>query len=377
MKKLIWKDFETDSSKNENLIEASIQNYLNQKFNSNDFETVSIALSGGIDSSLVLAIFKKIFPETKIQAISIKFANSLDETVVAEKIAQKFDVDHKILFIENYLRDLPKAISIVGLPFWDLHWFYVAREAQNHSKYLISGDGGDEIFGGYTFRYKKYLSLVNENTSSLDKVKSYLSCHERDWVPDQENLFGEKANFEWQNIYKLLLPYFDNSLPLLEQVFLADYNGKLLYNFSVVSKSINQFFNLTSLTPILNDELISYGTHLQSKNKYDLKNDLGKIPLRKLIKNFNLESLMSDKKMGFSVSTKNLWDSYGKTICKNFLSDSRLVRDKWINANWIEKYIDHQNLDIRYVNKFLGLLAFEIWYRIFVTGEMNSDFKLE
>ena len=359
------------------MIETSIQNYLNQKFNSNDSETVSIALSGGIDSSLVLAIFKKIFPKTKIQAISIKFANSLDETVVAEKIAQKFDVDHKILFIENYLRDLPKAISIVGLPFWDLHWFYVAREAQNYSEYLISGDGGDEIFGGYTFRYKKYLSLVNENTSSLDKVKSYLSCHERDWVPDQENIFGEKANFEWQNIYKLLFPYFDNSLPLLEQVFLADYNGKLLYNFSVVSKCINQFFNLTSLTPILNDELISYGTHLQSKNKYDLKNDLGKIPLRKLIESYNLESLMSDKKMGFSVSTKNLWDSYGKTICKNFLSDSRLVRDKWINANWIEKYIDHPDLDIRYVNKFLGLLAFEIWYRIFVTGEMNSDFKLE
>lgn len=350
---------------------------MNQKFISNDSETVSIALSGGIDSTLVLAIFKKIFPEKKIQAISIKFADSLDETVVAEKIAHKFDVGHKILFIENYLRDLPKAISIVGLPFWDLHWFYVARYAQNHSKYLISGDGGDEIFGGYTFRYKKYLSLVNENTSPLDKVKSYLSCHERDWVPDQEKLFGEKANFEWQNIYKLLLPYFDNSLSLLEQVFLADYNGKLLHNFSIVSKSINKFYNLTSLTPILNDELISYGTHLQSQKKYNFENNLGKIPLRKLIKIFNLEPLMSDKKMGFSVSTKNLWDSYGKTICKDFLVDSRLVGDKWIDLNWIVKYIDRPNLDIRYVNKFLGLLAFEIWYRIFVTGEMNSDFKLE
>jgi asparagine synthase (glutamine-hydrolysing) len=350
---------------------------LKQKIISNDSETVSIALSGGIDSSLMLAILKKTFPEKKIQAISIKFANSLDETKIAEKIANKFDIDHKIIFLENYLQDLPKAISIVGLPFWDLHWFYVAKVVQNYSKYIITGDGGDEIFAGYTFRYEKYLSLVNENTASLQKVKSYISCHERDWVPDQEKLFAKNSNFQWENIYKLLLPYFENTLPLLEQVYLADYNGKLLYNFSIVSKSINNFYNLSSVTPLLNDELISYGTHLPSHQKYDQISNIGKIPLRKLIKKFDLESLMSDKKMGFSVSTKNLWDSHGQKICKDFLLDSRLVKDKWINQEWITKYINSKNLDVRYVNKFFGLLAFEIWYRIFVTNEMNPNIKLE
>ncbi len=350
---------------------------MKQKFVSDDSETVSIALSGGIDSSLMLAMLKKTFPEKKIQAISVKFANSLDETITAEKIANKFDIDHKIIFLENYLQDLPKAISIVGLPFWDLHWFYVAKEVQNHSKYIITGDGGDEVFAGYTFRYKKYLSLVNDNTAPLEKVKSYISCHERDWVPDQEKLFSKNSNFQWENIYKLLLPYFENSLALLEQVYLADYNGKLLYNFSIVSKSINHFYNLSSVTPLLSDELISYGTHLPSNKKYDQISNIGKIPLRKLIKKFDLESLMSDKKMGFSVSTKNLWDSHGKKICKDFLLDSRLVKDKWINQEWITKYINSQNLDVRYVNKFFGLLAFEIWYRVFITTEMNANSKLE
>ncbi len=325
----------------------------------------------------MLAMLKKTFPEKKIKAVSIKFANSLDETLVAEKIANKFDIDHEIIFLENYLQDLPKAISIVGLPFWDLHWFYVAKKVQNYSKYIVSGDGGDEIFAGYTFRYEKYLSLVNANTSPLERVKSYLSCHERDWVPDQEKLFAKNSNFHWKNIYKSLLPYFDNNLPLLEQVFLADYNGKLLYNFSIVGKSINEFYDLTSVTPILNDELISYGTHLPANQKFDHKNNIGKIPLRKLIKKFDLDSFMSNQKMGFSVSTKNLWDSYGKRICKDFLLDSRLVKDKWINEEWILKHINNQNLDVRYVNKFLGLLAFEIWYRIFITTEMNANSRLE
>jgi len=325
----------------------------------------------------MLAILKNTFPEKKIHAVSIKFADSLDESLIAEKIANKFDVDHEIIFLENYLQDLPKAISIVGLPFWDLHWFYVAKKVQNNSKYIVSGDGGDEIFAGYTFRYEKYLSLVNGNVSPIDKVKAYLSCHERDWVPDQEKLFAKNSNFYWKNIYKLLLPYFDNPLPILEQVFLADYNGKLLYNFSIVSKSINEFYNLNSVTPILNNELISYGIHLPANYKYDQKNNIGKIPLRKLIKKFNLDSFMSDKKIGFSVSTKNLWNSHGKNICKDFLLDSRLVKDKWINEEWIIKYINNQNLDVRYVNKFLGLLAFEIWYRIFITTEMNANSKLE
>ena len=41
--------------------------------------------------------------------------------------------------------------------------------------------------------------------------------------------------------------------------------------------------------------------------------------------------------------------------------------------NWISKYIDQNDLDVRYINKFFGLLAFEIWYRLFITKEMKSD----
>lgn len=334
-------------------------------------------MSGGVDSSLMLAILKNTFPEKKIKTVSVKFANSTDESIIAEKIANKFDVDHEVIFLENYLIDLPQAISIVGLPFWDLHWFYVARKVQNYSKYVVTGDGGDEIFAGYTFRYDKYMSLIHGDSSPKEKVKAYLSCHERDWVPDQEKLFTKNSNFDWENIYKLLLPYFDNTLSLLEQVFLADYNGKLLYNFSIVSKSINDFYNLNSITPLLNDDLISYGTHLPANQKFDQKNNLGKIPLRNLLKKYDLDALISDEKMGFSVSTKNLWNSHGQKICRDFLLDSRLVKDNWINEEWIIKYINHQNLDIRYVNKFFGLLAFEIWYRLFITNEMKANSKLK
>ena len=111
--------------------------------------------------------------------------------------------------------------------------------------------------------------------------------------------------------------------------------------------------------------------------KYDQNKNLGKLPLRELLKKYNAISFVPDQKLGFNVDTKNLWESYGKSICTKYLLDSYIVNDGWINKTWITNYINRDDLDIRYINKFLGLLAFEIWYRLFVTRDMNENEKLQ
>lgn len=357
------------------LIELLIKKSIKNKITS-DTKAMNIALSGGVDSTLVLSIMKKYFSEIKINAFSVQFFDSIDETQQSQKIAEHFDVDYNKIFIENYLQELPKAISIVNAPFWDLHWYYVSKQAQKSSSIILSGDGGDELFGGYTFRYEKYLNLTSSTSPPLDRVKNYLSCHERDFVPDQEKLFGEKLQFSWNDTYSSLLPYFDNSLSLLDQVFLADYNGKLVYNFSLNNQKISNYFNLESITPILEPDLISYATHLSHKYKYDPKLNIGKLPLRKLLDKFNVTSLISNQKLGFSVNTINLWKNYGYEICKDFLLDAEISKEGWINSDWINLHLSKELNNIKYINKFLGLLALEIWYRLFVTKEMNSNSKL-
>lgn len=374
--RLTWNDFiPKDDEPSIDFIEKSLFNYINEKIPSGA-KILSLALSGGIDSTLVLALVRKVFPDMKINAISIKFSESVDETPQAAKISSHFNADHEIITIENFLLELPKAINIVGLPFWDLHWYYVSKKAKESSKFLISGDGGDEIFGGYTFRYSKFLSLVNNNSTPLEKVKAYLECHERDRVSDQEKLFGKKAKFSWKSIYEILLPYFDNRLCLLDQVILADYNGKLLYNFSIVNTRINDYFDVQSVTPLLTEKLIHYLASTKNEYKYDVKNNQGKLILRNLLQKYNAESLIHNEKLGFSVNTINLWKNHGKEICKNYLLDSRIVNDGWIQGDWIKKNLEKDALDIKHVNKFLGLLAFEIWYRQFITNEMSQNEKL-
>ena len=355
-------------------IENSICNEIRNKLDDN---TTSIALSGGVDSTLMLALCRKVKPTQKIHAVSIKFSNSIDETPAASKIAQKFDAEHHIIHLENYLSELPKAISIIKLPFWDLHWYYVVKKAKTLSKTLISGDGGDELFTGYTFRYKNFLSLTSETSSPLEKVKAYLECHVRDRVTDQSDIFAETCNFSWNDIYERLLPFFDNNLTRINQVCLADYNGKLLYNFNPINTRIINYFEMNLLTPLLNNELISSAPHIPSVQKYDEVNDIGKLPLRELLEKQNASSLVGKQKLGFNVNTLNLWKENGHDLCKYFLDKSRLVESGFINNEWIIKYIDSPELDIKYVNKFLGLLACEVWYRLFVTKEISSEDTLD
>ena len=360
----------------EEFVEKSIREEISHEIGTNTGK-IGISLSSGIDSTLILALLREEYPSNEIESVSVKFRESTDETDASKKISEKFQTNHHILEIDNFLEELPKAISIVKQPFWDLHWYYLVKEMKNFTNVFLSGDGGDELFAGYTFRYKKFLKLTNENSTSNEKIIAYLNCHERDWVPDQESIFDRENQFNWNDIYKILEPYFDNKLPRLTQVFLADYNGKLIHNMQPLYKSIHDYFSIRNITPIQNEGLIQFSCMLRNEQKYDFKSNLGKIILVNLLEKYNLKHLTSIQKQGFSVNTFNLWNQYGKEIFLHYFDKSRLVEDKIINSDWIDKHISKNDLEPRYINKFLGILALEIWYRLLVTKEMNENEKLQ
>tara|TARA_Y100000741_G_scaffold362247_1_gene347648 strand:- start:648 stop:1856 length:1209 start_codon:yes stop_codon:yes gene_type:complete len=373
---LTWKDFnqkhtETSSSHVANLIQNTFEKNENLLKNK-----PVISLSAGIDSTLILTLLRKNYPDLPLESISISFPNSVDESEKAQKIAEKLNVNHNIIHVENFFEHLPEAISIIKQPFWDLHWYEVAKKSKSLGNILISGDGGDELFGGYTFRYQKFLSIISDHSTVSEKINCYLSCHERDWVIDQEELFGEKINFSWKEIHSILKPYFDNSLSPLDQVFLADYNGKLLFNMSPIYKLFHQNLETDYFAPLLSNELTSFAATVPHNLKYDSENNIGKKPLRKILQDNNMLQYTIKEKQGFSVNTQNLWKSSGKSMFNYFLDNGRVIKDGWINGNWIKNNINKPSLEPRIINKFFGILAFEIWYRLFITKDLKSNEKL-
>ena len=105
--KLTWKDFiEQPISNPIDFVENSLKNNIQEKIQVLKTNKVSIALSGGIDSTLTLALLRELFPELKIEAISAKFTESADESEDASIIADHFNVSHSVIHIENLYKSL-------------------------------------------------------------------------------------------------------------------------------------------------------------------------------------------------------------------------------------------------------------------------------
>ena len=114
---------------------------------------VGVLLSGGVDSSLIAALAAKHRPS--IEAFSLGFAEDrYNELKHAEKVASHLKLAHRTVEIgaRDVLACLPHLVAQYGQPFGDassVPTYYVSRLARQHVKVCLSGDGGDECFGGY------------------------------------------------------------------------------------------------------------------------------------------------------------------------------------------------------------------------------------
>ena len=116
-------------------------------------------LSGGVDSSVIAAAMKAaVPPDQPVLTFSIGFDDPrYDETRFAAKVAEHLGTKHHQFTVRpDAAADLPKLAEVFGEPFGDssaLPTHYLSRETRKHVKVVLSGDGGDELFGGYD-RYR-------------------------------------------------------------------------------------------------------------------------------------------------------------------------------------------------------------------------------
>ncbi|HSA74107.1 MAG TPA: asparagine synthase C-terminal domain-containing protein, partial [Nitrososphaeraceae archaeon] len=299
-------------------IEKALRQIINNNISKFEPKTISLALSSGVDSNLMLSLIRDQYPKLDIKCISVSF-DETSEATYAKKIAESRDADFYNVTVDNPLKDLPSLISIIKEPRWNIYQYYFIEKSKKYSNVLFTGDGGDELFGGYTFRYTKFLKLFNEGEDWKQRVSHYLECHERDWVPDQENIFGENIKFDWYSIFKLLKVYFDNDLNPLDQVFLADYNGKLIYDFVPTNDKFFEYFGITGVSPILDNKIIDMSIRIPPSAKFRSENNMGKIPLREILSGLDSKNV-SDTKIGFGMDLKKLWLTCAKEIVISTLS---------------------------------------------------------
>ena len=138
-------------------------------------------LSGGIDSSTVVSLMQK-YSNVPVKTFSLGFEKEKDnEAIHAKKIAKYLGTDHTELFITDHdaLNVIPKLPEMYDEPFADssqIPTFLISKLGKNNVTVALSGDGGDELFCGYTryFRGAKIYKRVNQVPFTIRSVLSNL-----------------------------------------------------------------------------------------------------------------------------------------------------------------------------------------------------------
>ena len=374
--RLTWRDF-LPYPGIENGLQPILEGTIKSVIDYGKPKKVGIAISGGVDSTSVLALTRKLYPELDIKTLCITFGDDEREATDAEHVAEIFGTDHFHLRLENPLVELPRQIAVLGIPRWNSYSYYIFEYFDRCKvNLLLTGDGGDELFGGYVFRYKEVL----DSYSARMDPKAYVSTHKMDWVPDQKRIFGQKITFSWEDIYASLSKHFRNPLNVLGKTFLADYNGKLLYDFAPTNSTFAKHFGHKTLAPLLNNEVIYAAAHLPHYLKYDHRNNIGKIFLRRiLLENFAYKSATKPK-TGFGMNRVEMWQKTKDSILSLF-DEARCVEEGLISKEWLSEAVGKADTEengtrLRYITKIFMILALEVWVRLFVTKEMKASDRL-
>lgn len=137
-------------------------------------------LSGGIDSSTVVAMMQK-FSDRPIKTFNVKFqTEGYDESKIARKVAEKVGTEHHEIVVENngFSKDqFWRILEHVGVPFPDssaIPTDIVTHIISKHVKVALSGDGGDELFAGYTmFDWFSSINKLKKIPQPLRRAASF------------------------------------------------------------------------------------------------------------------------------------------------------------------------------------------------------------
>lgn len=320
------------------------------------YETIIIPLSSGVDSPLLLMLIRETFPDKEI--ICINHIGLHDEYNEAQRYADMFDAVMIKIKSNEIIENIPKMVKITNEPRWNAYQFELFEHARDYlihgdKPIIVTGDGADELFGGYVFRYKQFTDheIAHENLM----VYSYLNCHRNDWVDDQYEMFNNTpCSFHFYNI---LQPMFENHVHPLNRVMLADYNGKLLHDFLTTADSLSRYYQIPVYAPYM--ELNNFATHIPWEEKITIDRELviGKKILRNIGDRWGLK--LTQKKIPYSVDIITDFKKHEDFLEKFLLDKDRKIY-QYINYKWVDESFG-VDYDYRYVNKWLQLYALECW----------------
>ena len=301
-------------------------------------------LSGGLDSSTIVKNMYENDNEINTFTVSNE-SKKYDESLWANKVSKKYNTNHKVSYVSSDLNIqlANEAIESLDEPYSDpsvIPSFLISNEISKHYKVAISGDGGDELLGGYertekslkninTFHnmfsklYKIYPSFLGTGANFLSKSNE-LSIRYRSFLEDENLLKLLKINLDNTDDYISLNKNIDSYKSLL----LADYNFFLpdMMLFKIDRTSMANSLEVRS--PFVDHKLIEY--ILSRSTEYRNSNIKKSLLKNYLIEDFD-SNFINRKKQGFVFDLES-WIFNNFDYFYDYLVNSRVSRIVDLNS---------------------------------------------
>jgi asparagine synthase (glutamine-hydrolysing) len=357
---------------------------------------VCLFLSGGIDSSLIAAISSELYPEKKVHAFCIGLGNHKDdETKYAQLVADKYNINLEVLnFDENPLDKIDEWLffndDLLSDPAAFAIYFLSQKIKEKGFKVVLSGEGSDELLGGY----ESYLAYHQKLSKPKLKILSFFFKLIFKFMPKRlyENLYeknnknatywGAAQNYNLLSLNKLfnnksVLNWFIEKNIKFEQKHATKSKLDYILHYDIAFRLPNDLLlrtdratmasSIESRVPFLDNDFVKFAMELPLEYKFGINKNENKSILKELALKYFSHDFVYRKKQGFPMPVGNwfyeektvnqfneyigeqkissLNYSYIKYMLDNHISKKQDFGDRLYSLFLLEKYVRFWNLN--------------------------------
>jgi asparagine synthase (glutamine-hydrolysing) len=364
-------------------------------------------LSGGLDTSVIVAYASK-FSREPLKTFCMGFGEETDEFRDAKVIADKFGTDHHELTVDSSeaMKLYPKMIWHMEAPKYNLYPWFVCELVRKYVKVCLSGNGGDEVFGGYYARYKNALRIQELSKSRLasllrpagtvarhlplsvkaqnrmrilqalgDETEEYLVLAGAFPESFNEKLFRTQGSAgEMHDHYA---PFF-GGVDLIQGLMNTELRTKLVDDLLSVDDTMSMANSLELRVPLIDNRIVDLMSKVPWYMKYAAGTE-GKLLLRKVIAKLLPEKSLRKPKWGFSVNVQAWYNQELGELIRQIVPESDVL-PKYLDGHIVERIVNRttgREGDRRFQVLLWQLLGFHLWHKIFIERERVEATNLQ
>jgi asparagine synthase (glutamine-hydrolysing) len=366
-------------------------------------------LSGGVDSSLIVAHMERLRQRNghkeRVRTFSIGFdEGAFSELPYARQVAQRYDTEHHEIIVgfADFVREFARLCWVYDEPVSEpaaIPTYLLCRFARQHVTVMLTGEGGDELFGGYpkcaVDQLGHYLNWMPagvrraalRGAASLlpfGKRRARIALENLSIADEAQRLASWFSGFDDLGLAQLAQPAALNgrsaadrlrddlarcdSRHPLDRMLYADLHTWLVDDLLIKGDRMSMASSVEARVPFLDHPLIEYAATLPPA--YKAKGTRTKILLKKLAERYIPRETIYRRKVGFTVPLNPWFQGPLRDFVRGILLGERALARGYFRPDVLTRLVDdHLQARVDRSRSLWTLLSLEIWHRLFVDDD--------